>query len=369
MEGYIMATYFKRGKTWSTKVRWYDSDGKRHSKSKSGFSTKLLAKQWAVEQESKLNKGVQIAKEISLVDYYNNWVNTYKKDKLSEITLDRYKYTGEALKNFFHDDKIKSITRVKYQEFINQYGSTHAPTTVKKVNSIIRACVKSAILDDYLYKDFTQRVELTANKDKVVKVDYLNIKEIHQLLTAATDKIEHRPGFTSRFMIVTAIYTGMRLAEIQALTWHDIDWLHQTISINKSWDMKTHDFKPTKTESSNRKIKVNPELLHYLKILQDNRQSNLVFMNQYKSIPTSNAVNKTLRSLLESLNINRRNFHFHSLRHSHVALLLANGIDLYAISKRLGHSNISITANTYAYLIDEYQSKTDKQIITALSRI
>lgn len=364
-----MATYFKRGKTWSTKVRWYDSDGKRHSKSKSGFSTKLLAKQWAVEQESKLNKGVQIAKEISLVDYYNNWVNTYKKDKLSAITLDRYKYTGEALKNFFHDDKIKSITRVKYQEFINQYGATHAPTTVKKVNLIIRGCVKSAILDDYLYKDFTQRVELTANKDKVVKVDYLNLKEIHQLLTAATDKIEHRPGFTSRFMIVTAIYTGMRLAEIQALTWNDIDWLHQTININKSWDMKTHDFKPTKTESSNRKIKVNPELLHYLKILQDNRQSNLVFMNQYKSIPTSNAVNKTLRSLLESLNINRRNFHFHSLRHSHVALLLANGIDLYAISKRLGHSNISITANTYAYLIDEYQSKTDKQIITALSRI
>lgn len=363
-----MATYFKRGKNWSTKVRWYDGDGQRHSKSKSGFSTKLLAKQWAVDQESKLNKGVQIAKEISLVDYYNNWVNTYKKDKLSTITLDRYKYTGEALKDFFHDDKIKSITRVKYQKFINQYGATHAPTTVKKVNSIIRACVKSAILDDYLYKDFTQRVELTANKDKVVKVDYLNLKEIHQLLTAATDKIEHRPGFTSRFMIITAIYTGMRLAEIQALTWNDIDWLHQTININKSWDMKTHDFKPTKTESSNRKIKVNPELLRYLKIL-DNRQSNLVFMNQYKSIPTSNAVNKTLRSLLEGLNINRRNFHFHSLRHSHVALLLANGIDLYAISKRLGHSNISITANTYAYLIDEYQSKTDKQIIAALSRI
>lgn len=364
-----MATYFKRGKTWSTKVRWYDSDGQRHSKSKSGFSTKLLAKQWAVDQESKLNKGVQIAKEISLVDYYNNWVNTYKKDKLSTITLDRYKYTGDALRDFFHDEKIKSITRVKYQKFINHYGSTHAPTTVKKVNSIIRACVKSAILDDYLYKDFTQRVELTANKDKVVKVDYLNLKEIHQLLTAATDKIANRPGFTSRYMIVTAIYTGMRLSEIQALTWKDIDWLNQAININKSWDMKTHDFKPTKTESSNRKIKVNPELLNYLKILRDHRRSNLVFMNQYGTIPTSNAVNKTLRELLSSLKIKREGFHFHSLRHSHVALLLANGIDLYAISKRLGHSNISITANTYAYLIDEYRDKTDQQILQALSNI
>ncbi|MBU9695706.1 site-specific integrase [Limosilactobacillus portuensis] len=364
-----MAQFVKRGKTWSARIQWTDDDGKRYSKSKSGFSTKLLAKQWAVDQESKLNKGVQIAKEISLVDYYNNWVNTYKKDKLSAITLDRYKYTGEALNDFFHEDKIKSITRVKYQEFINQYGSTHAPTTVKKVNSIIRSCVKSAILDDYLFKDFTQRVELSANKSKVIKVDYLNLNEIKGLVKVTTKSIESRPGFTSRFMIITAIYTGMRLSEIQALTWKDIDFLHQTININKSWNMKQKDFKPTKNESSNRIIKVNTELLHYLNILRDHRKSNLVFFNQYGTIPTSNAVNKTLRGLLSGLNIHRRNFHFHSLRHSHVALLLAHGVDLYAISKRLGHSNISTTANVYAYLIDEYKDKTDKQILQALSSI
>ncbi len=95
----------------------------------------------------------------------------------------------------------------------------------------------------------------------------------------------------------------------------------------------------------------------------------MVFLNQYGTIPTSGAVNHTLRALLADLNITKRNFHFHSLRHSHVALLLANGIDIYAISKRLGHSNIKTTANTYAYLIDEYKDKTDQQIITALSSL
>lgn len=364
-----MATYFKRGKKWSAKVRWYDNEGKRHSKSKSGFATKVLAKQWGVDQESKLNKGVAIAKEISLTGYYQDWVKTYKADKVADITLDRYTYTGKALEEFFHTVKIKAITRADYQKFINWYGANHAPATVKKVNAIVRACVKSAILDDYLYKDFTQRVELTSNKNKTLNVEYLNLKEIHRLLNATTDKIDHRPGFTSRFMILTAIYTGMRLSEIQALTWNDIDWLHRTITINKSWDTRTNDFKPTKNESSNRKIKVNSELLNYLKILQEHRRSNLIFMSQYGTIPTSNAVNKTLRSLLTALNIHRSGFHFHSLRHSHVALLLANGIDIYAISKRLGHSNISTTANIYAYLIDEYQDKTDQQIITALSKI
>lgn len=364
-----MATYFKRGKNWSTKIRWYDDNGKRHSKSKSGFPTKTLAKQWAIDQQDKLNKGIQISKEISFVDYFNKWVRTYKQDKLASITLNRYKFTAKAIRDFFGNVNIKSITRLDYQRFINEYGAEHAPSTVKKVNSIIRSCVKSAILDDQLYKDFTQQVELTANKDKIIKVEYLNLKEIHKLLLATTDSIERRTGFTGRFMIVTALYTGMRLSEIQALTWNDIDWLHKTIDINKSWDSINHGFKPTKNESSNRKIKVNPELLHYLKTLQQSRRSNLVFMNQFGTIPTSNAVNKTLRSVLSSVGISKRNFHFHSLRHSHVALLLANGIDIYAISKRLGHSNISTTVNIYAYLIDEYQAKTDRQITLALSKM
>ncbi|HIZ96713.1 MAG TPA: tyrosine-type recombinase/integrase [Candidatus Ligilactobacillus excrementavium] len=50
-------------------------------------------------------------------------------------------------------------------------------------------------------------------------------------------------------------------------------------------------------------------------------------------------------------------FHFHSLRHFHVAYLLFQGIELYTISKHLGHSNMMITAKKYAYLVDEYKAK------------
>lgn len=235
------------------------------------------------------------------------------------------------------------------------------------MNGFIRAYVQSAILDDYLVKDFTQGVVLTANKDRVVKVQYLNIREIKALLSAASENLT--PNFTNRYMIITAIYTGMRLSEIQALTWNDIDWFNQTISINKSWDAVKHPFKDTKNKSSVRTIKVNPELLKILKQLKEHPKGTMVFLDQYKSIPTSGPVNKTLHSILNQLGINKRNFHFHSLRHSHVALLLANSIDIYAISKRLGHSNIKTTANTYAYLIDEYKDKTDQQIINALSTL
>ena len=233
---------------------------------------------------------------------------------------------------------------------------------------MIRSCVRSAILDGYLIKDFTQNITLTSDPSRTVKVEYLNVKEIKALVNEIKVHDNGR-RYTSKYMISLAIYTGMRLSEIQALTWNDIDFIHQTISVNKSWDANRKTFKPTKTESSIRKIKVNASVLKYIERLRLGSQSNMVFSNQFGGIPTSNAVNKTLRNILSELNIHRQNFHFHSLRHSHVALLLANGIDIYAISKRLGHSNITTTSEDYAYLIDEYKQTTDQRILNALESL
>ncbi|MCT3449586.1 hypothetical protein EFR25_08025 [Limosilactobacillus fermentum] len=88
----------------------------------------------------------------------------------------------------------------------------------------------------------------------------------------------------------------------------------------------------------------------------------MVFLNQYGTIPTSAAVNKTLRESLAAIDLNKRGFHFHSLRHTHVAYLLSHNVPLYVIAKRLGHADISTTSRIYSYLIDEFREKTDNQI-------
>lgn len=83
-------------------------------------------------------------------------------------------------------------------------------------------------------------------------MDYLNISEINKLINRTKIKLDHR--YTSRYMILTAIYTGLRLGEIMALTWDDIDFKHKTISVNKSYDYHSHQIKTAKTEGSNRTI-------------------------------------------------------------------------------------------------------------------
>lgn len=362
-----MAQYTKRGKGWQVRISWYDSEHKRHYKRKQGFKTKALAKVWATQQENQLIKGVAIDDSPTLADYYHSWFTTYKEPKIADITKNRYKFVRQLIDEYFKQKPLKEITRRDYQQFINWYGTSHAPESVKKTNSIIRACVQSAILDGLIYRDFTQRVTLTANKQREIHVEYLNLEEIKGLLAKAKSGLN--PRYTSRYMIIAAIYTGARLSELQALTWKDIDWLHREISINKSWNEHKRDFKPTKNESSNRTIKANQKLMMLLHDLRVHSDSTMVFDSQFGTIPTSGAVNKTLRMLLSKCGYHKKNFHFHSLRHSHVALLLVDGVDIYAISKRLGHSDISTTANTYAYLIDEYKEKSDQRIITALDAL
>lgn len=124
-----------------------------------------------------------------------------------------------------------------------------------------------------------------------------------------------------------------------------------------------------KTKSSNRIISVNSHFLSILKQLTDNHTEFIFASPVTKYPPSSNAVNKTLRNLLKKGNMEKQNFHFHSLRHSHVAYLLSEGIDIYAISKRLGHSDIGITLKTYAYLLEEFKDKQNDKILQSLAKL
>ena len=363
-----MASITKLNGKWRVRVSWYDDQGKRHFKTKAGFPTKLEANRWARSIEVQKNDGSISNKSVAFADYFNEWFKTYKESKIVYTTAVKYRVIHRMLTEFFGNKTIDKITRRDYQNFMNNYGSSHAPESVKKTNATIRACVKSAILDDLITKDFTQNVELIWNNNRVQKVDYLNVDEINRLADYVYSMMNPRDRYTSYYMIYTAIMTGMRLQEIAGLKWDDINFNWKTININKAWDFASKRLTTTKTESSNRIIRVNSKLLDALKELKSDDYE-LVFENSNHHIPESAACNRTLRKALVNLNIDKPSYHFHSLRHSHVALLLYKGVDIYAISKRLGHSDLTTTTKKYAYLIDELKQKTDDNIESILDSV
>nr|WP_283590455.1 site-specific integrase [Ligilactobacillus saerimneri] len=347
-------------------VYYYDKDHKRRGKSAGKFKRKKDAVASANELERELNQINLNLRDISLADYFKRWYETYKKASIADNTCIKYSNTLNAIIEYFKDTMLKDIKRSDYQRFINWYGKSHAMVSVKKVNGHIRSCIGYAIDDDIIAKDFTKRVQLVADKNRERKPEYLTTSELIQFKDAVVNCLGGQS--VSPYMILTAIYTGMRKSEIQALTWKDIDFMHSTISITKSWDDLRKKVKPTKNASSNRTIPVNRALLDKLVDLRANH-SIMVFQNVLGEIPNSGVLNKAIDNILASIGISKNYFTFHSLRHVHVAYLIGQGVDIYAISKRLGHSNITTTLNTYSYLIDEYKAKNDKQIIQKLGAL
>ena len=361
-----------RNGKYQAKVYYYDKSGKRHAKSKSGF--KRIAEARAFIQEYQylaLKNELDPSSDMLLLDYFKEWYELYKKPVVSPRTLKAYEYTYNVIKKYLPDKKLTELDAKSYQKFLQKFGVDHAKATAHKVDTCIHGCIRNAVYDDLIKKDFIERTTIVYDQNRTLQIDYLNIDE----MTRLTDHVKQRltPINMSSYMIYTAVYTGMRLGEIQGLQWRDINFNFKTISIRRAWSEVEHDFKSTKNESSKRIIRVNSDALTPLcdlkEVIKPENDKQQVFLNQYGTVPTSNAVNKTLRESFKAIGLVKKGFHFHSLRHTHVAYLLANQIDLYAISKRLGHKDIGTTSKVYSYLIDEYKAKTDNQIDSALGNI
>lgn len=362
-----MASIFKKGSGYAVRVSWYDENGNRKFKNKAGFKTKREAQIYANEIEIlKARNFISQNSKTPFPEYFWAWFETYKEPAVTERTKATYKNAFNVLKQYLHDIPIEEMDRRLYRKFIAEFGKNRAKSTVSKFNSLYHACVKDAMYDGDVTKDFIAGTDIVYNRAKTRQIEYLNIEETIKLTNYLTATLNH--NFTAKYMILLAIATGARLGEIQALTWEDINFNFHTVDINKSWNETLRDFQPTKNESSKRIIRVDETTLNFLQDLKQNNHPS-IFTNQYGTIPTSSAVNKTLRGCLKELNINKPSFHFHSIRHTHVAYLLSRGVDLYIISKRLGHSDISTTSRVYSYLIDEYKNRADTQITGFISSL
>lgn len=363
-----MAIY-KRGKTWTVQVSWYILDTnsktgkKKKYKTKGGFLTKAEAKKWEIEQISAKNSNQITNVNPIFVDFFWDWATTYRIPGTTDATKRRYTSQTNILRKYFGLTKINNINRNNYQKFINYYGENHSKITVKKLHGVIKACISDAYDEGIVPQNFTTRINLVWDDKKTHHIEYLSIAEIQKLIDVTKSSLNHI--YTTPYMILTAIYTGMRLGEIMALQWSDIDEKKQTISINKSYDYISQKVKAPKNASSKRTIYISESLIKILNELKQNNHK-FIFAENNNKLPSNNAVNHALKIRMKKAGINKAGFHFHSLRHCHVAYLVAHHVDWYEISKRLGHSNIGITMDTYSYMIDEMKATQQKILAQAL---
>ncbi|WP_301049729.1 site-specific integrase [Lactobacillus intestinalis] len=364
-----MGKPYRKNGSWAIRVNWtdytdLDENGKPKYKQKvkQGFLTKTAAKKWERDQKYKLEHNLTSAspKVPSFGGYFKQWSEIYRKPSITDITWEKYETLRRLLDRKFGKIPITQIKRTDYQVFITEYAQTHVQSTTNRTKDYIYSALQSAVADKIIPINFAEGAEAKGNNDRKLKIVYPSVAQVKKILNYAINT--RNPNNPINYEIITAILTGMRFGEVEGLTWDKIDFKKHTISITRAYDYK-HDkmFKPLKNPWSKRTIRVDNQLLNYLSELKY-KNYKLVFGTSNTTALTPKIVTHHLRKILKSCGLNLGDFHFHSLRHCHVALLHAMHIDWYAISKRLGHKSLQTTLDTYAYLMEEERKRNDSLI-------
>ena len=177
-------------------------------------------------------------------------------------------------------------------------------------------------------------------------------------------ELEQKPNFD--WLILLIAKTGMRFSEALAITPSDFDFIHQTLSITKTWDYKTKTgFMPTKNKSSVRKIPIDWQtIIQFRELVKELNQNERIFNfeNTYNS-----TINDILQRRCKKANIPI--ISIHGLRHTHASILLFSGVSIASVAKRLGHSSMTTTQKTYLHIINELENKDIDLIMRAISNL
>lgn len=155
----------------------------------------------------------------------------------------------------------------------------------------------------------------------------------------------------------TLFFTGLRYSEARALTVDDLDIENATLTVSKSMNGDISTVKAPKTPSGVRKVKLDVNTLEMLKPLKTHEKwlfgDFRPFSVKHSRMGFDYGIKK---SGVPRIRI-------HDLRHSHASYLIANKVNIVAVSKRLGHSSVNMTMSVYAHLFDN----ADDEIIDLLN--
>lgn len=202
-----MASFVKRGKTWSYTVSRY-VEGKYKPIRKGGFRTRKEAQVAASEIETELHKGV--VPNLTLVPlskYFFDWVNIYKDD-VSMNTRERYLNTYNTLLDCFGDKPIQEIKKRGYQAFLNEYAKGKYKSTVRKLNTHVRGCVQEAIDEGYIRIDFTKGVSFSGKESKRSEEKHLNYDDSVKLVSIAERMSQQCGVLSHRLRTIEPVNAG-----------------------------------------------------------------------------------------------------------------------------------------------------------------
>ena len=306
-------------------------------------------------------------------DFALNWMRTYKKPKLKPVSYDRLEQTYNRVCEEFGYSQTGSITTDELQEFINLLAKNKAYSTVKKHYEFLKNVFEHAVKTNKL--DFNPCLAVELPKERNMPVKTKKVEILTQEETEAIYKFnETLRQSTNQFfkhvpVLLIMLNTGIRVGEMLALEWSDIDFNKKKMVINKTLTRaKSRDeagnvigktketfSSSTKTTSSERVIPINDVTIELLMQIKEYNKRNKIETLYVASAAGGGYVSE--RNLLRTFSsvlgvIGAPHYAIHSLRHTYASRLLKAGIHVSVVSKLLGHADINTTYKTYIHVVD-----------------
>lgn len=269
-----------------------------------------------------------------------NTINTYERDIYNYIIP----YLGNK--------RIAKITTKDIQDFYFELSKTDLKAvSIKPIVLKIYKCLKYAYKLETISK-LPNEIEYTKKDIKHDKIKYWTEDELSYFLSEIKDNYIYLP-------VMILAFTGIRAGELCGLQYKDINLNTGKININKQVVRdklnKCHVLQHNlKTTTSTRTITMPSILINELSkcAFADN---NFVITNTLQFYDADNLYSR-FKKQVSKYDISQ--ISIHDLRHTHATILLKNGENIKVISKRLGHSNITTTLNTYSHVMPEQEEST-----------
>lgn len=286
--------------------------------------------------------------------------------KISYISTQKNNYERH-IKPYFKDTNLNKLSYEHIFEFREHLktkskkqnsNSTLSSNTVNKIMILLKKIFDTGVRKSLIDKNPVDNLrKLPISKPTISFWSVEEFKEFRKLIT--NDEISYDLFFTIAF------FTGMRMGEILALNWYDVNLITSTIHVTKTayFVNNVNHINSTKTRAGTRLITINNKLTVMLTDWKEKQEDLLKeFTKDTESLQiiqstpiaiTKNMVDKKFKQIL-SRNNNLKKIRIHDLRHSHASLLINQGEDYLVVKERLGHASITTTIDTYSHL---YPSK------------
>ena len=287
-------------------------------------------------------------------DWLIEWLKIKVKSTTKTRTYEKYHYqVNRYLLGSIGEMEISELNPFVLQEFVLSLKEKElSPNTISNIVSVVKNSLNYAVKFGVIQRHYCSLITLPKCEEKIITPFS---KEEQKIL----EKYILDKQIYKYYGIIISLYSGLRIGELLALTWQDVDFERKMLIIKKtchdSWENGHYVklFEKPKTISSIRIIPLSDFLLGVLSDLYSVRTNEYVVIGHSEYGAEVRTYQAQFTRLLHRINLKHRGFH--SLRHTFATRALECGMDIKTLSEILGHSNPSITLKRYAHSMLEHK--------------